>query len=161
MRQQVLAPIERALRRSKRFFAFRYAEIELATSLLATYSSGSPAFTRVPVSATMRVIGPLTWVIACVVWSLSQSTVPVVRTSVDHVVFRTGTIFKCGSCSAGTVKNDAVAVPPAAAFWAPLSAAAVVDAGGAGLLVHAESIAAAMTVKPATLIAIPAFQPPG
>ena len=90
--------------RSKRFFALRYVEIALVTSALATYSSGSPAFTRVPVSATMRVIGPLTWVMACVVWSLSQSTVPVVRTIVDQVVLRTGAIFRCGSWSAGTVK---------------------------------------------------------
>ena len=36
-------------------------------SALATYSSGSPAFTRVPVSTTMREIGPLTCVIAWVV----------------------------------------------------------------------------------------------
>ena len=66
-------------------------------SPLATYSSGSPAFTRVPVSATMRTIGPLTWVIAWVVWSLSQSTVPVVRTVVDQVACRTETILRCGS----------------------------------------------------------------
>ncbi len=59
-------------------------------SALATYSSGSPAFTCVPVSTTMREIGPLTWVIACVVCSLSQSTVPVVRTIVDQVVCRHG-----------------------------------------------------------------------
>ena len=60
----------------------------------------------------MRVIGPLTCVIACVVWSLSQSTVPVVRTTVDQVVFCTGTILRCGNCSAGTVKYVAAGAAP-------------------------------------------------
>jgi hypothetical protein len=45
----------------------------------------------------IRVIGPLTWVIACVVWSLSQSTVPVVRTVAVHVAFSTRATFRWGS----------------------------------------------------------------
>src|SRR6476661_572787 len=77
-------------------------------SALATYRSGSPAFTRVPVSTAMRVIGPLTCVIACVVASLSQSTVPVVRTVATHEVRATVASFRCGSCSAGTPKYPAV-----------------------------------------------------
>jgi hypothetical protein len=50
------------------------------------------------------VIGPLTWVIACVVWSPSQSTVPVVATVVSHVSCDTAVIPTCAICSAGTVK---------------------------------------------------------
>ena len=63
----------------------------LLTSGLLTYSSTSPFFTRVPVSTRMRVMGPLTWVMAWVVRSLSQSTVPVVWSTVDQVAFATGT----------------------------------------------------------------------
>ena len=63
-----------------------------ATSGLETYSSGSPAATRDPVSTRMREIGPFTCVMAWVVWSASQSTVPVVRTETAQEVLRTGTI---------------------------------------------------------------------
>jgi hypothetical protein len=51
-------------------------------------------FTLVPVSTRMRLMGPLTCVMACVVWSLSQSTVPVVCSTVSHVVFATGTSWR-------------------------------------------------------------------
>ena len=64
---------------------------------LATYSSGSPAFTRVPASTTILVMGPLTCVMAWVVWSLSQSTVPVVRSVVVQVAFLTGVVCRCES----------------------------------------------------------------
>ena len=53
----------------------------------------------------MREIGPLTCVIACVVWSASQSTVPVVWIAMDQVEVRTGTIRKWGSWSFDTVNS--------------------------------------------------------
>src|SRR5450759_1318705 len=138
-------------------------------SALATYNSGSPAFTRVPVSATMRAMGPLTWVMACVVWSLSQSTVPVVRTSDDHVACRTGAILRWGNWSAGTVKYvPCGALPPpvgdgvtAGAAAAALAAAEVCAAAGGEPLWHADPVSATMTAKIALLIAIPAFRPRG
>ena len=52
----------------------------------------------------MRVIGPLTCVMACVVWSLSQSTVPVVRTEAVHAARVTVASCRCASCAVGTVK---------------------------------------------------------
>ena len=63
------------------------------------------AFTCAPVSTRMREIGPLTWVMACVVWSASQSTVPVVWIAMDQFEVRTGIIRRCGSCSRDTVKR--------------------------------------------------------
>src|ERR1035437_6197912 len=80
------------------------------TSGLATYSRGSPAATRDPVSTRMREIGPFTWVMAWVVWSASQSTVPVVRTEITQEVLRTGTMRRCGSWSWGTVNRAGSAV---------------------------------------------------
>src|SRR5450631_1015100 len=81
---------------SRRLFAFLYVDIALATSGLDTYNSGWFTTTGVPVSTSNREIGPLTCVIACVVWSASQSTVPVVRTVEDHETLRTSTILSCG-----------------------------------------------------------------
>ena len=49
-------------------------------------------------------IGPLTWVMACVVWSLSQSTVPVVCSTVCQVAFATAASWMCDICASGTVK---------------------------------------------------------
>src|ERR1019366_5457760 len=42
----------------------------------------------------MREMGPLTCVMACVVWSASQSTVPVVCTATDHVVLPTTAVLR-------------------------------------------------------------------
>jgi hypothetical protein len=55
----------------------------------------------------MREIGPFTWVMACVVWSASQSTVPVVTTVVCHTFVPTVTTLKCAIWSAVTVKSPA------------------------------------------------------
>ena len=55
----------------------------------------------------MREIGPFTWVMAWVVWSASQSTVPVVTTVVCHTLVPTATTFRCAIWSAVTVKNPA------------------------------------------------------
>ena len=56
----------------------------------------------VPVSTRRREIGPLTCVIACVVWSASQSTVPVVRTAGDQTALCTSAIFRCSIWFCGT-----------------------------------------------------------
>ena len=53
----------------------------------------------------MRVTGPLTCVMACVVWSASQPTVPVVRTTTGHDARATVAISRFGSWFAGTAKR--------------------------------------------------------
>ena len=55
----------------------------------------------------MREIGPFTCVMAWVVWSASQSTVPVVTTVVCHTLVPTVTTLRCAICSAATVKSPA------------------------------------------------------
>src|ERR1039458_1629824 len=51
----------------------------------------------------MRVMGPLTCVMACVVWSASQSTVPVVCMATAHFVFPTTAVFRWLDWSAVSV----------------------------------------------------------
>src|SRR4051794_36610572 len=103
----------------------------------------------------MRVIGPLTWVIACVVCSLSQSTVPVVCRMVVHVAVVTGTTCRCGSCCAGTVKY--VPDGDAGAGVDPDGGGAVVP--GAGLPLQPASASASANVETGTLMESPAFPP--
>ena len=86
----------------------------LVTSGLFTYSNGWPSATVWPGSATMRTIGPLTCVMAGVVRSLFQSTVPVVCTVLVQVVFRTAVTFRWANCSGGTVSRLGWAVAASA-----------------------------------------------
>src|ERR1700693_4888029 len=101
-----------------RLRALRYAAIALATSGLDTYSSGSSFLTGVPTSTRIRVIGPFTCVMACVVWSWSQSTVPVVWIATPHEALATEEIFKCAIWSGGRVNNPGcVLAPGAVLLW--------------------------------------------
>ena len=62
-------------------------------------------------------MGPFTCVIACVVRSASQSTVPVVWMAIDHEAFWTGTIVRCASWSWGTVNRPATEVCAPFVLW--------------------------------------------
>src|ERR1039458_7991123 len=60
----------------------------------------------------MREMGPLTCVMAWVVWSASQSTVPVVWTATDQVVLPTTAVLRCANWSPVTVNM------PGSSAWA-------------------------------------------
>ena len=104
-------------------------------------------------------MGPLTCVIACVVWSLSQSTVPVVCSTVSHVVFATGTSWRWDSCCDGTVKYPAACLSDAAAGGAPCDDPAALGALAPQPADIKPAARASPIVSDADLMESPAFLP--